>query len=257
MRLTTALLALSLVAGCDEDPPPASPPPTPAPATPDEPDPAPVADQAAPTEVGTMMREHFLKAREAREALVRGDVEAARAAMSFLATHDLGTSLPDALRPKLAEMQAAAGTFGAATTLREAGAALATTLSKCGECHRAADQTPSFAVPPVPEGDTVQVHMLRHQWASDRMWEGLVMHDEAHYRSGAQILGDVTLHASDLDDSAEAPEQIEAMAQHVHTLGEQAMAATDDAGRADVYGRFIATCATCHRLLEGGPTEDR
>ncbi|MCB9597886.1 MAG: hypothetical protein H6719_34540 [Sandaracinaceae bacterium] len=208
-----------------------------------------------PTAVGTVMRGHFSRAADARDALIRGDLPPAQADMRWLATHDGGGALPEDLRPLFDQMQTEAGHFAEATTLTEAGTALARTLTRCGACHTAGDTGPEIATPPMPEGETVAAHMQRHRWASERMWEGLVTDDAELYQAGAGALREATLFESEIDGAAQnpgPPERVEAIANLVHQLGDQAAAAPDDATRANVYGRLLATCATCHRLLEVG-----
>jgi hypothetical protein len=158
--------------------------------------------------------------------------------------------LPEAHRPKLEAMRATAREFEDATTLVEAGLALAETLTHCGDCHSAMHAGPRFAVPPLPEGETVQAHMQRHNWASDRMWEGLVSGSADAFATAADVLKeDALFEHSDYD----SPNRIRALAQHVHRVGRSAAEAQTPEARAEVYGRLLATCAGCHRELHAGP----
>ena len=207
-----------------------------------------------PTAAQSLMHGHYQRASEAREALIRGDIEAAREDMQWLATHEEGDSLPAALQPRLTTMQTEAATFAEATTLTEAGQALARTLVRCGECHEASDGGFHVALPPVPEGDSTAVHMQRHRWAATRMWEGLVTGDVDQYTAGTDVLRESALHEDDMPGAeGETGERVTALAQHVHDLGREAGEAEDMGERASVYGRYLATCAACHRLLGAGP----
>ncbi len=198
--------------------------------------------------IRTLMLEHFTKARDARNALIAGDGDAAREAIGWLAENDPSTGeLADELRAKLDVMREQAGTFSDASGLAEAGQAYASILVRCGECHTATEGGPTFATPPVPEGDGVQARMQLHRWAAERMFEGLVVADAEHFKAGARALETDPLRAEDLPQGD--PVQIQAFADHVHTLGEEALAAESEEDRAGVYGRFIATCAACHRAL--------
>jgi cytochrome c553 len=154
-----------------------------------------------------------------------------------------------------AQMQTEAGHFEEATTLTEAGTALARTLTRCGGCHRVSQGGPEIGIPPLPEGDSVAAHMQRHRWAADRMWEGLVKDDAEIYGTGAAALREASLFESEIEDRAntEAPrERVRAIANLVHELGAEAATAETPTDRADVYGRLLATCATCHRMLGVG-----
>ena len=189
MRVLAILLMCGLFA-CQqnvEDKEPAQPP---APQT--EPPPAPAVEEAAPqmTPTKAMMRGHFEQAGEAREALIRADIASAKTAMNWLATHKLGVALPESLRPMLTPMQQSAAEFSKATNLREAGVALAQTLTKCGDCHDKAGKGPTFAVPPLPEGKDAVHHMQRHHWAAERMWEGLVKRDPEAFEAAANAMAE-------------------------------------------------------------------
>jgi len=241
--LALALLLPPLLTACDDDseaegggaPEPEAPPADPAP------------DPAATRQ---LMAEHFQKATEARQAIVGDDIDGARAAMQWLAENDTALeALPEDMRPRLAEMREKAGSFAEATTLTEAGESLARMLRTCGECHSGEGRGPSFETPPRPEGDTLPVQMQRHLWAAERMWEGLVTHEDTLFSAGGATLSDVTLHAEELPQGVLEPERIEALVDHVHGLGADAGEASDWDARAQIYGRLIATCATCHRAL--------
>lgn len=243
-----------LMVACGEDETAATATENPEPEVETEAVPDPGADQAEVTPIGDLMRGHFVRARDARDAMVSGDLDVAGRHMAWLATHQRADDLPENLRPLLTEMQTEAGHFADAETLTEAGTALAQTLTRCGNCHRAAEAGPEIATPPMPEGDDLAAHMLRHQWAADRMWAGLVTDSEETYVSGARILREASLHEGELPGSDDhPPERITAITTHVHELGFNAEQAEDWAERANIYGRLLATCAACHRLLDGGP----
>lgn len=230
---------------------PTGPTTEPAPATPPPP-----PEPTGPEAVREVMRGHYGRARSAHDALIRADMDQARADMAWLATHEEGEALPENLRPLLAAMQAEAARFAEATTLTEAGTALARTLVHCGTCHSTAGDGPTIAEVPMPMGEEPADRMRRHRWASDRMFDGLVTANVEMFRSGNAALTSAPLTRDDLPATAPQPEdQVVALTTHVRDLGAEAAAAADDATRASIYGRYLATCGTCHRLLEGGPPE--
>lgn len=244
-------------AACGEESTPATTPPETPPETPPvvEPTPPENPDVPAPSPAGQVMRGHFSRAADARDALIRGDLPPAREDMAWLATHQGRDALPENLRPLFDQMQSEASHFGEATTLTEAGTALARTLNRCGECHRTANTGPQIATPAVPEGTGVAEQMQRHRWALSRMWEGLITNNAETYNAGAAVLRESRLVAGDLQNAAgsNAPaDRVQPIADYVHQLGDRAAAAPDAAERANVYGRLLATCATCHRLLGVG-----
>jgi mono/diheme cytochrome c family protein len=198
------------------------------------------------------MQGHFSRAASAHDALIRADMEQARADMAWLATHE-EPSLPAELQPLLDNMQAEAARFPEATTLTEAGTTFARMLVRCGECHTTSHGGPEIAQTPIPEGDTPEARMRRHQWASDRMFDGLVMADPEIFRSGNDALTSAPLTQADLPGTEAQPaEQVATLTTHVRELGAEAATAADEQARAGIYGRYLATCGACHRLLEGG-----
>ncbi|MBX3269411.1 MAG: hypothetical protein KF729_04075 [Sandaracinaceae bacterium] len=242
------LAVLVALGGCGDDAP-AEPAPTPA----TEPSPPEPPEIPAPSATGAVMHGHYARASEARDALIRADVPAARGHLEWLAAHDEGRALDGALRPRLAAMQAAAGAHAEATTLTEAGQALATTLVRCGECHAAVGRRFAMERPPIPEGEDTPAHMRRHAWAAERMFEGLVIDDVEHFRAGAAALREAPLAPAALGRDQAPPAQLAALSAHVHELSAEAEQAADAEARAAIYGRFLATCAACHRLLGAGP----
>ena len=237
--------------------PAASPPVAPGPAAAT---PGPTTGQSAAAKVPTapsptrlLMREHFQKATEARLALISDDIEGARAAMAWLANNDPSQGeLPASLRPHLDGMREKARAFATARTFTEAGDAFAVTLTQCGECHAAADRGPTFAEVPAPQGNELRDRMHKHAWAAERMWEGLVLRDQPRYDAAASSLADVVVRVDELPPHEGEPARIQAIADNVRSLAATGLHATDWPGRAQAYGRFLATCATCHRIMGVG-----
>lgn len=235
-----------LLTGC-EDEPEADESPEPV----VEEDPAPELE--ARVENIILMAEHYMKASEARQALISAEMETAQTAMQWLADNETNQgSLPDEARPHLTAMRERAGAFAEAETLTEAGVAFGRVLTTCGDCHAAVEQGPTFTAPPVPEGEELPARMQRHRWSAERMWDGLVARDEGTYRDGALVLEDVILHPEELPQGVLEPERVQAIADRVHELGDEALEAEDWAKRGEVYGEFLATCATCHRAMGVG-----
>jgi cytochrome c553 len=247
-----SILILASVLACDDDEPVEPEPSGPTEAT-EPPEGDPSTDQSEPGPTGELMREHFIKVRETRQALIGDDIEAAKEAMQWLADNDPGTdALPEQLRGMLDAMREKAGDFGEATTLTEASESFAGMLNHCGECHTAIDGGPEFATPPLEEGDEIATQMMRHRWAIERMWEGIVSRDEEIYVAGAEILEDVRLRPEELPQGVVEPERIDAIIEHVHEEGAAAKESAEWPERTEHFGRLIATCATCHRAMGTG-----
>lgn len=240
-------LPLVLSFGCGDDD--GAPAETPEPAT-EEPEPAPPATKA-------LMAEHFRKAWSARDAIVRGDFETAKDEVRWIAEHDQGEAIPSELRPKLAPMQQAAQEFVDTSSLSEAGASFARMVHRCGECHADTEGGPRFEPGPVPEGEGLEAEMQRHRWAADRMWEGMVQPDPAAFARAAEVLAGTELASETMVEGTNAdPERVQALADHVHEMAEDAANAENEDARILAYGRFVASCAGCHRLVGKGPGHD-
>lgn len=191
------------------------------------------------------MQRHFDEAAAVKMAVIAGDLEASKESAEWLANHDAMQALPGEWEPYLAGLQDAARKVTQAVAIDEAAAATGEMGLSCGACHLALDQGAQFAFMSPSEGEGVTGHMLRHDWASDRMWDGLVGPSDAEWTKGAQGLGESPL----LGGSAEA----QAFARRVHEIGEQALEAPDPAARAVIYGQLIAACAGCHKVSGAGP----
>jgi cytochrome c553 len=207
-------------------------------------------EETAPPEPGpaaTLMHEHFLAAREVRQAIIGDDLQAAGDSMGQLAEAYPATDvLPAEVRPALDALVRDAQAFGDETELAEASDAFARVIVHCGECHEEAERGPSFAAPPLPEGSAPSIQMNRHRWGIERMWEGLVARDAELYGDGASVLAEVTLAPNADDDGVDRTIEI------VNREAAAAVDARDWAGRATHYGRILSTCAGCHRAMGVG-----
>jgi cytochrome c553 len=144
-----------------------------------------------------------------------------------------------------------------ATDLISAALAVSAMAMTCSSCHLANDVTIEFGYDQVPAewSDTVS-HMQRHQWAVDRLWEGLIGPSDTAWNRGMDMLVDVPLHADDVmsEDSADADAAaLDRMARRVHALTRRGTVATTPTERADVYGELLGLCAACHTRLGRGP----
>jgi hypothetical protein len=87
--------------------------------------------------------------------------------------------------------------------------------------------------------------MANHEWATERMWEGLVADDDALWKTGASALATarvaITAESGTLgiaDDAA-----------RVHAFAAKATKASNIDERASLYGEMLARCAHCHATI--------
>ena len=92
-------------------------------------------------------------------------------------------------------------------------------------------------------------HMLRHQWAAEQMWDGLIGPSEARWNDGVTELAEAPLGQDEIFANATATPAIGKLATDVHALAAEGRKATTWDDRAAVYGRLLASCAACHAAI--------
>ena len=144
-----------------------------------------------------------------------------------------------------------------ASDIEEAAAATAAIAVDCGNCHRATGVEPDFveAGDPAEWADTAS-HMQRHQWAADRLWEGLIGPSDGSWSRGIRMLAEEPLLGTVTGWDDADSEEGDYLARQVHELGRDAASALTPDARITVYQKMLATCATCHVNTAGGPRPD-
>jgi hypothetical protein len=210
------------------------------------------ADQASAPRAA--MTGHFTEVTAVHEAVIRGDLEAARKAAGPIATRDLtGPANTAAARD---ELKSLAGRVVSAPDLAAAATATGTMLRACGDCHRLAGVMPVLKLPVRPAVGKTVGHMLEHQRAADQLLQGLVIPSSTSWNQGAQALRTAPLRMGQLPKDPKLTEDVAAGEQRIHQLADQAAGASEPAARAAVYGQMLTACATCHALHKGiwGPS---
>lgn len=194
------------------------------------------------------MQEHFAHVDAVRNAIISGDLEAAKAPAEWLAGHEAMEGIPTGWEQHVEQMRRSARMVVDAPDLATAANATAEMAGICGGCHQGLDEGAQFTIVVVPSEESgVVSHMLRHEWAADRLWEGLIGPSDESWSVGAAALGEAALAPMD------TPEEVGVLAQRVHELGKTANQTTGFRDRAALYGELITTCAECHRLMDAGP----
>ncbi len=196
------------------------------------------------------MHEHWERITGIQAALIRGDLGAVREPAEYLATHPTPASLPGQWEEYVGSMRAAARAVLEAKDFAAAADATSLMGNACGSCHmdNGIDVRFDITDPPGFEMDTTS-HMLRHQWAADRMWEGLVGPSEPAWARGIDAMLEAPLTPHELKGGGDQPEKIRNMAKRVHQLAGNGMMATGGNEKAEIYGEFLANCANCHTAL--------
>jgi hypothetical protein len=200
-----------------------------------------------PTEVRFHMRRYVDDLREVERQLVAGNLAAAR-----VRAHLLGMPTPDrGLEPwtsDSAQLSEAARDLAASPGVDEACRRAARVALACASCHARTTQLVLYGAPPAlpVEDGTARTRMARHQWAVDRLWEGMVAGSLRPWRLGLDVLAVTPLPFSDRPG---APR----FAQRLHDLAREALIDLESGsetlpGRAHAYGEMLVTCAACHAL---------
>ena len=183
------------------------------------------------------MRQHALDLRTIELHLLRGELELAQmfAYMLTRPTPGLGTS------PEAHELALAASVLADAPTVEDALRAEVRVASACATCHEARGLPPPKLPPHAPPDlPTLAAQMARHQWAADRLWEGIVAPSDAHWKSGLYVLASTNVALLVPDHPSVARElRDRAATAFKHP-------ARDTAARAATYGDVLVVCWGCH-----------
>jgi mono/diheme cytochrome c family protein len=192
------------------------------------------------------MQQHVRELRSVEQMLVDGHLAEAKALAFMLAKPEADPGMAPWAAEAHATAAAARG-LAAARTIDEGLRYEVLVAEACAGCHLRAQQLPLFAAPPrvPPDQPTPAARMARHQWAVDRMWEGLVGADDARWRAGLDVLA---MTPAPFSSRTAAP----ALATELQERARAARArrATETLGaRTTAYGEMLVTCAACHALL--------
>lgn len=193
------------------------------------------------------MHENFGLLHAIERDLLVNRLDAARDLASAIAqTPDEPGSAPFA--KAVAQVRERAAAVAAAKTVEAALRAEATLAAACASCHVDTNARPEFAKwPPLPPDQpgqgqaAITARMMRHLWAADRLWEGMLGDADESWKAGLDVLASAPLPAVDLG-KARAP-----FATALQRNAKAARARTLDLPtRAQIYGELLVTCAGCH-----------
>lgn len=209
------------------------------------------------SDVATHMHEHLARITTIKSLIIMGNLEGIREPAVWLADHEAVAGLPENYEPYVDQMRRYAREVSNATDFESAAMAVSDMARTCSNCHLVNEVEIEFGYDQVPAewSDTVS-HMQRHQWAADRLWEGLIAPSDAAWNRGADMLIDVPLHPEDVmdGDSAEVdPAGLDRVARRIHVLAGRGTNVTTPAGRSEIYGEMLGLCAECHTRLGRGP----
>lgn len=195
-------------------------------------------------EMVAVMEGHYHAAISGHDALIRGDIETLRSRLAKIEGQSLPTAAPKSWRPYHAELRKAAQSAAMVTDLEGAASVMVAVTEACGTCHAALGVEKIYFWPAPPDAeDTIKTTMNTHQWATERLWEGVTgPWDNAWDRGTAALAKTQIFEAGDaVTNSLRAREAA------LRELGQQAQETSGLHERALIYGRLLNTCAGCHQ----------
>jgi len=200
--------------------------------------------------VAAEMHERFQLSMQARDHVIQGQLDEAKALAKQLRGVGSMPGAPAAWKPQLDALDTAATALSEASDVGAAAKAVATLGSVCGQCHGDTEGGPGLegmrGVPPQKwsEGDNMPLHL----WSVDWMWLGLIAPSSTAWQRGADELDAkplATMFGNDEKTAKQLETQVYALAKKATALGDDA-----HADRAKVMGELLGTCATCHVLRD-------
>jgi hypothetical protein len=206
-----------------------------------------ITEQPAKPELAMAMTEHFVHASALEQSVIDGDLETAKVHAGWLVTDLPVEALPNTWQPSLERMQAAAREVGKAEDLAAAAAATGKVIEACGACHAAVAAGPKFGpVPPLPEGESGPARMQRHQWAAERMREGMIGPSDERWQLGASAVSVAPPEPCPIENAEVLPNDVLQLREKIYEIGARAAATKTAEERVTIYGEYLSTCAGCH-----------
>ena len=208
---------------------------------------------AQDSDLAVHMQEHLQRISRIKTAVIRGDLEGLRRPATWLAQHEPAPEASILYVPFILSMRGHASEILEATDIRTAAADVSAIATDCANCHIASGVEIDFGGKTEPASwSDMESHMQRHQWAIDRLWEGLIGPSDVTWSRGIRMLAEAPLHGTEAA-WGDAVADGDAMARRVHDLGKEAATALLPHARAAVYGEMLGVCADCHTRTGGGP----
>lgn len=198
-------------------------------------------------EVVAHMREHFLRVLAVRDAVIAGDLAAAREPARWLAEHGAPRDVPDPWIPYITDLRVLSAGLVEAESVGELARSVGVVAGTCQACHDGLSVRIEYLPGLPPRAQDPRGRMHRHEWAMERLWNGLVMPNELAWERGAEALIESPFAPSFFLGDIETRTELAARSQQLQQLGQRA-AEADKLDRGRLYGELLTTCARCHQL---------
>ncbi len=204
--------------------------------------------------VWTEMAGHWTDAVTARDAVLAGDVDVAKAAGRRLADDRRWESLPEGRRTAAVPVRTAAEALAGAEDVVTAARALGSLGDGCASCHVSAESRPrTGTVPPAEAGEGITALMAQHRRTAELLWTGLITPDAGALAEGtSNLLTHLPLTESAIRERFPESELASGLEARVVELTAAVRDAPADR-RGLAYAELVTLCATCHVLSGDGP----
>lgn len=211
--------------------------------------PPPVEGETKDSQV-TDMHLHFEDVNSIQLALISGNLVLARELAKQVRASFAGPA-PEGWGPFIERSVASAEMLEVTDDLNMAARLAGAMAGTCGDCHRdqGIEVVDHDAVPPPRVDDKFQDFMVQHRWAADRMWEGIIAPSDAAWSAGAEVLASTELTLEDIGDKLVMTPEIEGWLQQIRKDGSAAATSESAEARQELYGSFLAGCASCHSAM--------
>lgn len=210
------------------------------------------SDVEQDSEIIELMHDRLAEITAIRSSIVMVDLEGARGPARSLAEREHTPELTKKVEPYVEAIWKLALQILEAQSIETAASGVSMMAANCGYCHMANKVGLQFGYDQLPaDWSDTQTHMQRHQWAIDRMWEGIIGPSAGAWKRGASMLSGEPLHAElmvGIRDPQQAAEA-NALADRVHELGRLGSEVTTPAERSEIYSEMIFLCASCHQQM--------
>ena len=133
--------------------------------------------------------------------------------------------------------------FRRSSDIPAAAAAIADIGIACGACHKVAGGPTAKADAPPSTDATLASRMRRHVWATDRLWEGIIVPSDASWKAGAAALSGEPFPKEVLD---RGDVHARGAADRFKSLVATAASKKKPDERGQLYATLLETCSACH-----------
>ena len=214
-----------------------------------------VVTEEGKSTIADHMHEHLTRIGTIKSAIIAGNLGDVDEPATWLAEHETVTGLPAEFESYVIQMKSYARRVIEADNLVSAAESVSNMAKTCGNCHLVNHVNLQFGYDRRPREDLEDLitHMQRHQWATDRLWEGLIGPSDAAWNRGTDMLIDAPLLPSDVTSATDNVAEIARISRRIHALGGIGTETKTPDARSELHAEVLGLCASCHTLLGRGP----